>query len=69
MRKSCAGRLGLKHLPTEKDDLEKDGKGEIEEKEETPVITFQYDLNEVYGNPAAVTADEEYEFQSETQFN
>ena len=73
MRKSCASRLGLGPLPTGKSkeeecEEEKDGKGTIM-KEETPAITFQYDLNEVYGNPAAVTADEEYEFQSETQFN
>ena len=39
------------------------------EKEEVPVITFQYDLDEVYGNPAAMTAEEHYEFESETQFN
>ena len=73
MRKSCASRLGLGPLPTGKDqskgEEERDGKGMIKETEETPAITFQYDLNEVYGNPAAVTADEEYEFQSETQFN
>ena len=74
MRKSCASRLGLGPLPTGKSkeeecEEEKDGKGMIMKTEETPAITFQYDLNEVYGNPAAVTADEEYEFQSETQFN
>lgn len=38
------------------------------EEEEIPVITFEYDLNEVYGNPAVVTAEEEYAFESETQF-
>ena len=49
-----------------------DSKGIVKdaiEEEDAPVITFQYDLDEVYGNPAAVTADEDYEFQSETQFN
>ena len=40
-----------------------------EENEEIPVITFQYDLNEVYGNPAAMTPEEVYAFESETQFS
>lgn len=40
-----------------------------EKEEELPVITFQYDLDEVYGNPAVVPGDKEYEFQSETKFN
>ena len=76
VRRSCATRLGLKTpqqtgkdesiLSKEEGEEEKGGKKEMEV---TPVITFQYDLNEVYGNPAAVTGDEEYEFQSETQFN
>ena len=38
------------------------------EEEEIPVITFNYDLNEVYGNPAVITPEEQYTFVSETEF-
>jgi hypothetical protein len=31
--------------------------------------TFEYDLDEVYGNPAAISTEEEYAFESQTQFN
>ena len=57
---------------TEKEDEEEQKKDVLRagvDNEETPVITFQYDLDEVYGNPAAVTADEEYDFHSETEFS
>ena len=29
---------------------------------------FEYDLDEVYGNPAAISTEEEYAFESQTQF-
>ena len=31
-------------------------------------ITFEYDLDEVYGNPAAISTEEEYAFESQTEF-
>ena len=40
------------------------------EAEEAPThaITFEYDLDEVYGNPAEISTEEEYAFESQTEF-
>ena len=39
------------------------------EEEEPTTMTFEYNLDEVYGNPAVIRPEEEYAFVSETQFN
>jgi len=38
------------------------------EEKEPPKITFEYDLDEVYGNPAITTPEEMFAIVAETEF-
>ena len=40
----------------------------VDLEKEPPKITFEYDLDEVYGNPATLPPDETYDFVAETDF-
>ena len=41
---------------------------DFEEEKDPPQITFEYNLDEVYGNPAALPPDETYAIMAETEF-
>ena len=81
VRKTCTVRLFLKmssmndwqkqsglYNSSKEDNKDNDKEMLVVKEEEPPVITFEYELNEVYGNPAVMNSEEEYAFESETQF-